>query len=77
MKFLNDIINYSDRYITDSQFPDKAIDLMDLACSHVKVQKVIKPDKIKRLEEQLVSSFVKQKNNFQEMDAAQMLLFKL
>tara|TARA_A100001201_G_scaffold103486_1_gene88788 strand:+ start:252 stop:2684 length:2433 start_codon:yes stop_codon:yes gene_type:complete len=73
---LNDIINYSDRYITDSQFPDKAIDLMDLACSHVKVQKVVKPDKIKKLEEQLVSSFVKQKNNFQEMDAAQNATFQ-
>lgn len=73
---LNDIINYTDRYITDSQFPDKAIDLMDLACSHVKVQKVVKPEKVKKLEEQLVSSFVKQKNNFQNMDAAQNATFQ-
>jgi len=75
-EILNDIINYSDRYITDCQFPDKAIDLMDLACSHVKVQKVVKPENVKNLEQQLVASFLQKKNSFQEMDAAQNATFQ-
>ncbi len=75
-EILNDIVNYSDRYMTDSQFPDKAIDLMDLACSHVKVQKVVKPKRIADLESKLVKSFVNHGNNFQDMDDEQAATFE-
>jgi ATP-dependent Clp protease ATP-binding subunit ClpC len=75
-EILNDIVNYSDRYMGDSQFPDKAIDLMDLACSHLKVQKVVKPKRIADLESKLVKSFVNHGNNFQNMDDEQTLTFE-
>ncbi len=75
-EILNDIVNYSDRYMTDSQFPDKAIDLMDLACSHVKVQKVVKPKSVSDLESKLVDSFVRLGNSFQDMDDEQNATFE-
>lgn len=75
-EILNDIVGYSDRYMADSQFPDKAIDLMDLACSHVKVQKVIKPKKISDLESKLVHSFVSEGNSFQDMSEEQSIIFE-
>ena len=75
-EILNDIVNYSDRYMGDSQFPDKAIDLMDLACSHVKVQKVVKPKRIADLEAKLVKSFIDHGNNFQNMDDEQTMTFE-
>jgi ATP-dependent Clp protease ATP-binding subunit ClpC len=75
-EILNDIVNYSDRYLTDSQFPDKAIDLMDLACSHVKVQKVVKPKRISDLEGKLIQSFIDHGNSFQNMDDEQDMVFE-
>lgn len=75
-EILNDIVNYSDLYMTDSQFPDKAIDLMDLACSHVKVLKVVKPKSISDLESRLVASFVENGNSFNEMDDSQAAIFE-
>ena len=62
--------------MTDSQFPDKAIDLMDLACSHVKVLKVVKPKSISDLESRLVASFVENGNSFNEMDDSQAAIFE-
>lgn len=75
-EILNDIVNYSDRYMADSQFPDKAIDLMDLACSHVKVQKVVKPKNISNLERKLIQSFLDSGNSFQNMDEEQDMVFE-
>jgi len=75
-EILNDIVNYADRYITDSQFPDKAIDLMDLTCSHVKVRKIVKPKKLIELESSLIQSFVEQQNNFHSMDDSQTIIFE-
>ena len=40
----------SDRYITDRNLPDKAIDLIDEACSRAKVNFNVKPNSIKDLE---------------------------
>ena len=40
----------SDRYITDRNLPDKAIDLIDEACSRAKVNYNVKPNNIKDLE---------------------------
>ena len=67
-EILNDIVEYADRYMLDSQFPDKAIDLMDLACSHVKVKKIVKPKKIGDLEDSLVRSFASVGNSFSTMN---------
>jgi ATP-dependent Clp protease ATP-binding subunit ClpB len=37
---------YSNRYITDRNLPDKAIDLVDEACSALRLQQESKPDSI-------------------------------
>ena len=43
----------SDRYIMDRSLPDKAIDLIDEACSRAKVNFTLKPQKVRDLEEQI------------------------
>ncbi len=43
----------SERYITDRFLPDKAIDLIDEACSKVKIKSLTKPDEYKNLEKEL------------------------
>jgi ATP-dependent Clp protease ATP-binding subunit ClpC len=48
-----DAANYSDRYITDRNMPDKAIDVLDEACSRVKFVGVQKSKRIQNLEHQL------------------------
>lgn len=45
----------SDRYITDRSLPDKAIDLIDEACSKAKVNFTLKPQKVRELEEKIRS----------------------
>ena len=45
----------SDRYITDRSLPDKAIDLIDEACSRAKVNFTLKPQKVRDLEEKIKS----------------------
>ena len=47
--------NLSDRYITDRSLPDKAIDLIDEACSKAKVNFTLKPQKVRDLEEKIKS----------------------
>ena len=74
-EILNDIVNYSEQYMADSQFPDKAIDLMDLACSHVKVNKVVKPKKIVKFENLLIKSFSEEGNSFNNMTHEQSEIF--
>ncbi len=46
-------VKLSDRYITDRFLPDKAIDLIDEAASHVKLKTNTAPPDIRKLEEQL------------------------
>ena len=72
---LQDILNYSDRYLTNSQFPDKAIDLMDLACSHLKVKKVVKPKKLVELEQKLITSFAETNKTFDDMNSDQQQMY--
>jgi len=74
-EILSDIVNYSERYMVDNQFPDKAIDLMDLACSHVKVTKVVKPKRILKLENSLVQLFNEEGNSFNNMTEEQKRIF--
>ena len=45
--------NLSDRYIMDRSLPDKAIDLIDEACSRAKVNFTLKPQKVRDLEENI------------------------
>ncbi len=47
--------NLSDRYITDRSLPDKAIDLIDEACSRAKVNFTLKPQKVRELEDKIKS----------------------
>ena len=53
-EILKDIVNYAEEFLLDQQFPDKAIDLLDLVCSHVKVKRVKKPAKLQSLEEDFI-----------------------
>ena len=55
-KMLSDIVDYSEEFLTNSQFPDKAIDLLDLICSHVKIKKIKKPSALQNLEREFVKS---------------------
>lgn len=47
-------VNLSDRYITDRFLPDKAIDLMDEACSVIKIEIDSKPEEIDKLHRRIV-----------------------
>ena len=57
VKISNDAIlkavSLSKRYITDRFLPDKAIDLIDEACSRVKMKHQFKSAKMKSLEEKI------------------------
>lgn len=46
---------YSNRYITDRFLPDKAIDLVDEACSALRLQHESKPDAIQELDRQVMT----------------------
>lgn len=45
----------ADRYINDRQLPDKAIDVLDEACSRVRLQAYTAPDDLKALEKEIAS----------------------
>ncbi|KAJ1978907.1 chaperone ATPase hsp78 [Dimargaris xerosporica] len=46
---------YSHRYITDRFLPDKAIDLIDEACSKLRLQQESKPERIENLERTILT----------------------
>lgn len=46
---------YSNRYITDRFLPDKAIDLVDEACSTLRLQHELKPDAIAQLDREIMT----------------------
>lgn len=46
-------VNLSDRYITDRFLPDKAIDLIDEAASKIRIENLVSPPDLKKLEEEL------------------------
>lgn len=48
-------VKLTDRYISDRQFPDKAIDVLDEAGSKAKLRSVQVPDEVKLLEEKIAS----------------------
>jgi ATP-dependent Clp protease ATP-binding subunit ClpC len=49
-EILKSCIDISDRYVTDRNFPDKALDLMDEVGSGVKLHKIKIPESIQKLE---------------------------
>lgn len=52
---LNAAVELSQRYISDRYLPDKAIDLMDEACANARVQQLQVPERIKTLENAVIS----------------------
>lgn len=46
---------YSNRYITERFLPDKAIDLVDEACSALRLQHESKPDELQTLDRQMIT----------------------
>jgi len=58
---LHDIVNYAEEFLPQSQFPDKAIDLLDLVCSHVKIKKIKKPELLRKLEAKFIANLAHNK----------------
>ncbi|RBQ74297.1 hypothetical protein FVER14953_01139 [Fusarium verticillioides] len=60
----------SNRYITDRFLPDKAIDLMDEAASHLKLQHESKPEDIMRLDHKIMTIQIELESLRKESDIA-------
>ncbi len=60
----------SHRYITDRQLPDKAIDLIDEAASHIRMEIDSKPEEIDRLDRRLIQLKIERVALTKESDAA-------
>lgn len=60
----------SNRYITDRFLPDKAIDLMDEAASHLKLQHESKPEDIMRLDHKIMTIQIELESLRKEVDIA-------
>ena len=52
---INAAVNLSTRYVNDRFLPDKAIDLIDEAASKLKMKTYTRPEKLKELEDEIVS----------------------
>jgi len=66
-------VEFTDRYVTDRNFPDKALDALDEVGSRVKLNNTTVPASIKKLEKELASISVSKKeaaNNQRYEDAA-------
>ena len=60
----------SHRYITDRQLPDKAIDLIDEAASHIRMEIDSKPEEMDRLDRRLIQFKIEREALKKETDAA-------
>ncbi|HET7921947.1 MAG TPA: Clp protease N-terminal domain-containing protein, partial [Gammaproteobacteria bacterium] len=60
----------SQRYITDRQLPDKAIDLMDEAASRIRMEIDSKPEEMDRLDRRLIQFKIEREALKKEKDAA-------
>jgi ATP-dependent Clp protease ATP-binding subunit ClpB len=60
----------SNRYITDRQLPDKAIDLMDEAASRIRMEIDSKPEEMDRMERRLIQLKIQREALKKEKDAA-------
>ncbi|MDD7803985.1 MAG: ATP-dependent chaperone ClpB [Endozoicomonas sp. (ex Botrylloides leachii)] len=63
-------VKLSQRYITDRQLPDKAIDLIDEAASKIRMEIDSKPEAMDRLERRLIQLKIEQEALKKEEDAA-------
>ncbi|SBS26717.1 Chaperone protein ClpB [Marinomonas spartinae] len=63
----------SQRYITDRQLPDKAIDLIDEAASRIRMEMDSKPENMDRLERRLIQLKIEQEALKKEKDKASKL----
>lgn len=63
-------VKLTDRYISDRNFPDKAIDAMDEAGSRVKISSVSVPPQIEELEKEIESTHAKKTEAAQNHDFA-------
>ncbi|MFD1384178.1 ATP-dependent chaperone ClpB [Rhodanobacter aciditrophus] len=63
----------SQRYITDRQLPDKAIDLVDEAASRIRMEMDSKPEEMDRLERRLIQLKIEQEALKKEKDKASKL----
>ncbi len=63
-------VNLSHRYIADRQLPDKAIDLMDEAASHIRLEIDSKPEAMDKLERKLIQYKIEREALKQESDDA-------
>ncbi|CAB4424796.1 unnamed protein product [Rhizophagus irregularis] len=59
---------YSHRYITDRFLPDKAIDLIDEACSKLRLQQESKPEAIENLDRQIITLRIEMESLRKETD---------
>jgi ATP-dependent Clp protease ATP-binding subunit ClpB len=62
--------NLSQRYITDRQLPDKAIDLIDEAASKIRMEMDSKPEDMDRLERRIIQLKIEREALKKEQDAA-------
>ncbi|URJ25262.1 ATP-dependent chaperone ClpB [Candidatus Blochmannia ocreatus (nom. nud.)] len=62
--------NLSNRYISDRQLPDKAIDLIDEAASNIRIQIDSKPEELDRLERYIIQLKLEQQALKKESDTA-------
>jgi ATP-dependent Clp protease ATP-binding subunit ClpB len=65
----------SHRYISGRQLPDKAIDLIDEAASHIRMQIDSKPEKMDRMERRLIQLKIEREALRKEKDAASIQRF--
>lgn len=61
---------YSQRYITDRFLPDKAVDLIDEACSKLRLQQESKPDVIETLDRSIITMQIELESLKKETDPA-------
>ena len=62
----------SHRYISDRQLPDKAIDLIDEAASHIRMEIDSKPEELDRLERRIIQLKIEREALAKETDDASM-----
>lgn len=67
-KAIKAAVELSARYITDRRLPDKAIDLLDEACSRVKIYNITVPNNMKDLEEKLINLKADKENAITSQD---------
>ena len=63
---LRDAVKLSNRYITNRQLPDKAIDVMDEAGSHARINAMVRPPDLKSLEDQINSVQTEKRNSIEK-----------